>query len=154
MNAALCTPAALAYNGWRGVRNLVDGTRPDSCGFFVFTPAINPSMVGGPGNITNTRRRLNAVLNLRPPIIRASALTSETLRSAIMASSTPLLFHVRNEITEAVGLLNVLSQALEADDDLGKFLFVRLLQDKLRRVEAELFAEPSGESTKSAPTND
>lgn len=71
-----------------------------------------------------------------------------------MASSTPLLFHVRNEITETIGLLSVLNQASEGDDDFGKSLLINLLINKLRQVEAELFAEPSGESTKSAPIND
>ena len=68
MNAVPCRPAALAYNDRRGVRNLVDGHRPVISGIFVCTPAMNPPMVGGLGNIRNTQRRLNAVLNLRPPI--------------------------------------------------------------------------------------
>lgn len=67
MNAAPCNRPALIYNQRRGVRNLVDGPRPDSCGIFICTPAMI-LMAGGPGNILNTRRRLNAVLNLRPPI--------------------------------------------------------------------------------------
>jgi len=65
MPAAPCTPAPLAYNGWRGVRNLMSGTpHPIACGFFV-----PPRLSGREGReYPNSARRSYAVLNSRPPL--------------------------------------------------------------------------------------
>lgn len=79
---ATCNGPALAYNHWRGVRNLIGGPRTrQTCGFFV--PPCPNSVHGLEGReIPNTRRRSYAVLNLQAAPFQGIASTSENDRSA------------------------------------------------------------------------
>lgn len=81
MNAP-CNSPTPAYNRGRGVRNLIGGPRTrQTCGFFV---PPRPDFVHGleGREITNTRRRSYAVLNLQAALFQGIASTSENDRSA------------------------------------------------------------------------